>query len=306
MSTKRMYRRISVKKVAAEQLQVSELERGTTDIRVWASQNKGTPLFAANNLGPIALDWWAHESSVWVEWVTPGTGTATSSLDLRLIDTTNNVVIASDRLVFHPFTSVVIVLGGEDQDPADPVLEPNNHGIFRSAIDLYRENYDVHMYNEDLIGWEDTPFSNQIPYQEVVNAIQNRGVTNVAIYGYSHGGGSTYWLASKLNSNVLGPLTDITQPFTLAFTSYIDAITDDTPFAENRRPPLSQFHVNQYQLNTGYEGFYLNGGPSSGDDDLNRSFLLDGTGQTVVHTTIDDHPSVLSLLLTRFRQRVAR
>lgn len=109
-----------------------------------------------------------------------------------------------------------------------------------------------------------------------------------------------------MNHYVLGNRTDITQPFTLSFTSYIDSITNHTTGTENRRPPLSQFHVNQYQLNTGYEGFYLNGGPSSGDVDLNRSFLLDGTGQTVVHTTIDDHPSVLSLLLTRFRQRVAR
>jgi hypothetical protein len=292
-----------------------EFERGSHDIRVWSSRNKGTPLFAANNnVGPIVLDWWAYESSVWVEWVTPGTGTATSSLDLRLIDTTNNVVIASDRLVFHPFTSVVIVLGGENQDPADPVLEPNNHGIFRSAIDLYSLNYDVHMYNEDEIGWEtsppliDIPLNRGIPYREVVDAIQNRGVTNVAIYGYSHGGGSTYDLANLLNLNVLGYHTDITQPFTLAFTSYIDAITDNTTGAENRRPPLSQFHLNQYQRNFIIDwppGDQFIGGPSNGNEDLNRNDLTSLANQPIRHTTIDDHPVVLGLLRDRFRERVS-
>ncbi|MBX3423724.1 MAG: hypothetical protein KF752_19375 [Pirellulaceae bacterium] len=276
-----------------------ELERGSNDIRVWTTPNKGTRFFAANNLGPIALN--SILSCVWVEWVTPGTGEATSSLELRLIDTTNNIVIGTDTLVFHPFTAVVIVLGGEDQepaDPADPATQLGNLGTFRSAIDLYIENYDVHMYNEDLVGWE-VPTMESIPYREVVNAVQSRGVTNVALYGYSHGVGSTLWLAGTLNLNVLGTLTDITQPFTVPFTAYIDAITEDRFGAENRRPPLSQFHVNQYQRNFfGSNGII--GGPSDGDDDLNRTNL------NVDHYTIDDHNSVLDFLKMRFRQRVSR
>lgn len=193
--------------------------------------------------------------------------------------------------MFHPFTSVVIVLGGEDQDPADPVLEPNNHGIFLSAIDLYIENYDVHMYDEDDV----YPSGNGPVYEEIQSAINERGVIRVAIYGYSHGGGSTYDLAWALNENVIGNRSDINLPFTVPFTSYVDAITNTWIGAENRRPPLSQFHLNQYQRN-----LPLRGGPSNADDELNR------TNINVDHYTIDDHATVLELLTIRFRQRVSR
>ncbi len=239
----------------------------------------------------------SNMATVFVEWVTNGHGTDM----LELVDPLTSMVI--DTIVFHTFHSVIIVLGGEGQVPADPVLVPGNHGTFSLAIDLYRnEGYDVRMYDEDDVG----PFGGGPAYDELVNSINRQLVEEVAIYGYSHGGGSTYDLSWLLNENVIGNEFDITQPFTVTLTGYIDAITNTTIGAENRRPPLTDFHVNQYQQNTGIGGAFLNGGPSNGDDDLDRSNLLDVNGNPIVHGTIDDNMTILSFLKTRILQRVTR
>ncbi len=166
---------------------------------------------------------------------------------------------------------------------------PGNHGIFDFAIEEYIHGYDVHMYDEDDCGI----YGEGAAYDEVVEAINGRGQTNVAIMGYSHGGGSTYNLAWRLNENVIGNLTDVTGAFAIPYTAYIDAITDYTTGAENRRPLLSVFHVNQYQRNS-----TLKGGPAGGDDDIDRSY------RGVNHGNIDDDPVVLDLMRTRLRQRV--
>ena len=90
----------------------------------------------------------------------------------------------------------------------------------------------------------------------------------------------------------------------MPFTSYVDAITNVTMGAENRRPLLSGYHLNQYQRNTGAAGGFLNGGPlnnpQAGDEEFDRSNL------GVVHGTIDDNGTVLNLLKTRLRQKVTR
>jgi hypothetical protein len=138
-------------------------------------------------------------------------------------------------------------------------------------------------------------------YDMIVNAINERHVSEIAILGYSHGGGSTYDLAWALNENVIGNSFDITEPFTIPFTSYVDAVTNLAAGAENRRPPLSAFHLNQYQINT-----ILQGGPSSGDDDIDRSYLLNANGQPITHFTIDDSPVVLGLVRSRLGQKVNR
>ncbi len=158
------------------------------------------------------------------------------------------------------------------------------------------------MYDEDDVG----PFGGGPAYDELVNSINNQLVEEVAIYGYSHGGGSTYDLSWLLNENVIGNEFDITETFTVTLTGYIDAITNTTMGAENRRPPLTDFHVNQYQQNTGIGGGFLNSGPSNGDDDLDRSNLLDVNGNPIVHGTIDDNMTILDFLKMRILQRVTR
>jgi hypothetical protein len=186
-------------------------------------------------------------------------------------------------------------MGGEFQVPRDPPINPASHGMFNFAIEEYREGgFDVYMYDEDDSGlWGEGP-----AYDEIVTAINDRGVTDVAIMGYSHGGGSTYTLAWRLEQNQIqgSGIADITNAFWVPFTGYVDAIKDGgpQPFAETRRPALSLFHCAQYQDNDAF----LSGDPSGGDDDINRTYL------GVVHTEIDDHAVVIGLLRTRLRQKV--
>lgn len=272
-----------------------ELERGSDDIRVWTSRNKVTQLVGTNNPGPITLD--SNITTIWVEWVTPGTGPATSSLDIRLIDNVSNNVVATDTLVFHPFRNVTIVWLGEFQNPADPPNDPSNEGMMLWAIEQYAAGYNVYAFEErDAIG------ANAIyPAHDVVrNAVNNQGITSVALVGYSHGGGTVWMEADHLTNGQHG----ITNPFEIQFTGFIDAIsqngwwlggTPGTLGSVDDRPPGSQFHVNQYQRNWLPP---LWGDNSDGDDDIDRSYL------GVNHSTIDDHQIVLSFLTMRYRQKV--
>ncbi|MDO4588045.1 MAG: hypothetical protein Q4C95_12250 [Planctomycetia bacterium] len=80
----------------------------------------------------------------------------------------------------------------------------------------------------------------------MVDLTNGCGVTEVALVGYSHGGGSVYNLAWRMYWDgqdpglFYDPLPDrITKAYTLAFTSYIDAVANTTSadfYSENRRP----------------------------------------------------------------------
>ena len=100
-----------------------------------------------------------------------------------------------DTIKFHTFHSIVIALGGENQVPADP--PDANHGTFQIAIDLYHQGYDVWMFDEDEV---DATGAGAV-YDEVARAVAGRLVTEVAVFGYSHGGGSTFLLCRNLNNN---------------------------------------------------------------------------------------------------------
>jgi hypothetical protein len=164
------------------------------------------------------------------------------------------------------------------------------------AVQEYRESgRDVHMFDENEVALD----GSGAPYDEVVSAIQERGVTDVAIMGYSHGGGSTYNLSWRLEQNTIAGsgITDITNPFAVPFTGYIDAIKnfyilDDTP--EDRRPRMSIFHCAQYQRNSHLPPFLV-GTESDGDIDIDQSAL------GVTHMTIDDHATVQGILRTHLR-----
>ena len=101
--------------------------------------------------------------------------------------------------------------------------------------------YDVHMYDEDDVG-----SSGAGPvYDEVVRAVQGRGIGVVAIFGYSHGGGSTHDLADRLNNN-RGSIGT----FSIDYTAYVDGIRNSSDIdisSETRLPPSTAYHVNYYQ-----------------------------------------------------------
>jgi len=181
----------------------------------------------------------------------------------------------------------MIALGGETQSPSDPA--DGNHGVFQLAIDLYCQGYDVHMYDEDNVDYAGAG----VTYNEVVNAVQHRNVGQIAIYGYSHGGGSTYLLANRLNNN-----RSTIGTFTIAFTAYIDAVEDEfmgDMNQEHRRPPSSAFHVNYYQEGVAnplspWFDYGLDGGPiddpAPGDP---PEVNVDAGGQRIRHGEIDEY-----------------
>jgi hypothetical protein len=243
--------------------------------------------------------------SAWVEWNTMDPNQTGANLDLYIWDVTHQraVPLSTDTVHLKAFTSVVIAFGGQGADP----LIPTN-GTFVIAQGLYEEGYDVHAYRE----------SNMVAgYNEVVRAVQGRGVAAVAIMGYSQGGGATYEMANNLNNN-----RSQIGNFTIAFTAYIDGVRHTGANAETRRPPGSAFHANYYQHGVGNPldplfDWDLDGGPITGL--LPTDWEIDVETQpagapwdpAATHYTIDDpsppNPApVHADLMTRFRARINR
>ena len=109
----------------------------------------------------------------------------------------------------------------------------------------------------------------------------------MAIFGYSHGGGSTHDLAERLDDNrAIGV-------FSIDFTAYVDGIENDSDTdlgKETRLPPSTGYHANYYQRCT---PFFLCGDSVSGANvDLNVSTTP--WGANLDHFTIDDAPEVLN------------
>ena len=84
-------------------------------------------------------------------------------------------------------------------------------------------------------------------------------VSEIGIFGHSHGGGSTYNLADRLNDwrGAIGG-------FTIPFKSYVDAIKENSINAETRFPPSASFLINYYQRDG-----VIDGGPVPAADNHN-------------------------------------
>jgi hypothetical protein len=257
------------------------LKRTNATIKVWQAQNKLTPVLDGND--EQILSFFGGTQTVWAEAVSAGA----ADLELQVRLAGGGSVIASDTVRLFTFSSIVIALGGENQVPGDP--PDSGHGVFNIAASLYAEGYDVHMYDEDNVSG-----SGAGPvYDEVVRAVRDRGIGIVAIFGYSHGGGSTHDLAERLNDNRAGIGT-----FTFPFTGYIDAIENSSDIdvnSETRLPPATQYHVNYYQRSD----FFIRGNSvPAADVDVN-------TGASS-HTVVDDLSWVRSGIHDPLVARTAR
>lgn len=211
--------------------------------------------------------------TVWVE--NPNGGAANLELQAK---TDSGTVVCSDKVSFHAYRSVVIVIGGEDQTPADP---PNaNFSTFLTAVELYEQGYDVHMFDEDTL--------NGAIYNEASRAVRFRNVTQMAIIGYSHGGGATHDLSEALaNDPNVGA-------FQLLYTAYVDAVAEPGIAEENRRPVNSLFHVNYYQTpHTWAEDRWLGGGPIDPPGaNIEVNVSATAWGAALTHFDIDDNANV--------------
>ena len=93
-------------------------------------------------------------------------------------------------------------------------------------------------------------------FDEVVNALTARGVDQLAIFGFSHGGGSTFHLTERL------AMTGGLGSYTVAFTSYTDGVENDGEFdtdQEDKLPVASGFHANHYQHGSFFQDLGLDG-----------------------------------------------
>jgi len=223
------------------------LKRSNMKIQVWKSPDKQTPAFIGNNLAiQITED---DPFAAWIEWTNPNHGTANLTFEIQ---NAAGQALASDVIGLKTIKHVVIALGGENDNP-----RAGGDAFWKIATDMYKAGFDVHMYNDSLV--YDGVFTGPENagagpvYDETVSAIQDRKVQTLAVFGYSHGGGSTYDLVKRLDDN----RADI-GTFTVQFTAYIDAIrqTVESPVGgvrvpvglpEVRRPPSSQYHMNFYQ-----------------------------------------------------------
>ncbi len=233
-------------------------------------------------------------SVLWVEAVEPGV----SVLTLEARDDDTGEVYASDSIGFFTFSSAVIVLTGEGAPNLG--IDPFLHGTTDIAEVLYREGYDVRLYDEDKVSSDGSGAASD----EAVSAVEERAVDEVAILGYSHGGGSVQDLAQRLQN----------QPpaggFIMAFTEYIDAIQNDSDGdqdLETNLPPGTQFHINLWQPVANFP-LNVNGAPVPGPAiDINVNALPPGGwGLSLDHGTIDDHPQVRATMIQGVTNHVSR
>jgi len=258
------------------------LSRNHPGFRVWQNSNKGVAILDANDEAVVWLG--SGSVSVWIE----ATETATGLLRFEARPIGGGAALLADTVRVYTFSSIIVALGGEGQGPTDP--PDSNHGTFHIARSLYDLGYDVWMYDED-----DVSSSGSGPvYDEIVRAIQGRGVSSVASYGYSHGGGATHDLAERLNNNRAS-----IGAFTIAYTAYLDGIKNSSDIdirSEDRRPPSAEYLVNYYQRND----FFIRGDSVPGAD------VNINVGGGISHSELDDRPSVRSGVLDSLVERVAR
>ncbi len=271
------------------------LERNGPGLELWTTRDKqaGTQLPFSGDRTATLTSGGAPALTLWVECTAPGSARLPLVLRAQERDT------ALDRLLFHRFESIVLALGGEGQVPVQPP-DPN-FGTFDVAIALYEQGHDAFQYDEDGVSATgDGPV-----FDETVNAIMHRAVDQVAIFGYSHGGGSTHDLANRLDTFHMG-IGD----FSVPFTSYVDGVRNSSDIdtaMELRFPPASLYHANQYQRGS-FADFFLDGGPVPGSDPppggLDVETTVFGAGAT--HFIVDDFAQVRDFIRSNLDLRASR
>ncbi|HPF39578.1 MAG TPA: hypothetical protein P5081_02970 [Phycisphaerae bacterium] len=263
------------------------LRRTDAAMRVWLTPDKqiDSEIAFANDVTDALPMNGGASLTIYVEWDSAAHGVA----DLEL-ETVGGATL--DAVTFHTFRAIVMALGGEGQETSVPI--DTNNGTFVVGFALYAQGYDAFLYDEDNV----TADGSGSVFNEVVDAISHRGVDRVAIFGYSHGGGSTYDLADRLDAQRAG-----IGNFEIEFTSYVDAVGNNSDIdtsQETRRPPSTGLHANHYQHGTLFEDFFLDGGPVTNSIPAPTGLDVETTawGAGCTHFEIDDFVQVRSFIET--------
>jgi hypothetical protein len=220
---------------------------------------------------------------MWVEWTgRPETGPQTVSIWAR--DVRSGGEKPLDSVLFYPFNGIVVGMLGEDFGLGNP---PNS-GVAQLVENLYDAGWDAHLFEEP--DGEDYPGKGELidAEAEILNAVSNRGVVQVGLFGHSHGGAAVHLIATDLQAQLAGRLT---------YCAYIDAI--QLPVNNNNaltvRPPGTLWLTNFYQTTNSI----IHGAPVPG---ANSNTLIPNIG----HTDIDDDPFVLGTIFIEIMNSVSR
>jgi len=215
----------------------------SSGLQLWTTSTKSQAVIAGQAYPEGQVTWWVEDVS--------STPLLAASVVLTVGQGTDT---AQDEVDFHSFRSDVIAIGGNQQNPAnvgDPRL-----GVSTIGLTLYQQGYDVHLYSYDKVASN----GQGAAFNEVKSAVLKRGVSDIAIVGYSWGGGSTYQLAAGLNSDAA-----LKGRYQLQYTAYIDGIRQCSISSETRLPTGTLYHDNLYQR----KDFLIKGNSVSGAVNVN-------------------------------------
>jgi hypothetical protein len=288
---------------------------------MWTSSQKGGSQYVVSTIGTTITS----DRTLWAEYTNLGNNECT--LTLSVISTLTGKELFTEELIYRPFKSITAAFVGESSIPGNVKNTPAvNTWVTQELLN----GYDVHVWDDGhaWFSWDDCDeWGNGPALDEIANSINNRGVTNVALLGYSHGGGTVYNLSKRLyydgrscewyDKKVTFPdVIDNNKSYNIVFTTYIDAIRNDRftrTLPEKNRPLGSKYHVNQFQRNTkewetsGWP-FKLNGTHSNalGEIDEDRSSWTDQDGNLLNHLTIGINEGVWQIITSAFEKKVSR
>jgi hypothetical protein len=255
----------------------------TGSLAVWTTPFKDAAIV---NGGSVS-----HGQTVWLEY-TSQTHTVATNTQLQLT-TREATFSATDTVVLHSFQSVVIAIAGNTQEPTQ--FNDPNVGVYAVAGSLYNQGYDVQIYAHHQVSKATKTIGKGQIYDDTVTAVLKRNVNNVAIIGYSWGGGATYNLSNALKkTSTLAPAG-----YKLVYTAYIDAIRHGSITSETRKPVGTLYHDNIYQR----KDFAPRGNKVTGAN-LNLNVTTTSWGSLLRHVTVDDHPVVRQTLIDNLKARV--
>jgi hypothetical protein len=95
--------------------------------------------------------------------------------------------------------------------------------------------------------------------------------------------------------------------YNLVFTTYLDAVRDDGPAAEDRLPVNTQWHLNLFQDAEPTDPLLLDGTNVPGsNEDINVETSPIFNLPNITHYDMDQHPMVMDWVIMRFFQNVDR
>lgn len=255
------------------------LSRDNQNIDVWGSHGWSYPVLLITNQVEISFSGQTTKE-IYIE------NTSFGQSVLEFYAEKSGVKISSDKIVFHSFNSIVFTIGGFLATPPD-----SRQGVWNLADDLYSTyGYDVYKY-----AWDGTSEMNS----KIDEAINQNNVTNLAIIGYSYGGGSTYAIAKNTFIN--------NKSITIPFTAYIDAVVWGSPnIPEIYIPCLSKLHLNYYQQNSFLKGDKWNRIECGYINPSVIEFNVSDWMPNMDHDKIHSNPNVLGGIKMYFRAWVPR